>query len=91
MPSQVVESRGRLFTLPVRPNVKGPRGLYPLGDPEEQAIEEKYNRDFVLFHLIGLLTLFGKKLINFFCGDLNVNDITEIDCLISGPQYNLKT
>ena len=43
MPSQVIESRGRLITLPVRPNAKGPRGLYPLADPEEQAIEDKYN------------------------------------------------
>ncbi|XP_075242838.1 coiled-coil domain-containing protein 87-like [Convolutriloba macropyga] len=58
MPSQVVESRGRLFTLPVRPNVKGPRGLYLLGDPEEQAIEEKYNS---ITKPLTLLSEFGEK------------------------------
>jgi len=58
MPSQVVESRGRLLTLPVRPNVKGPRGLYPLADPEEQAIEDKYNS---ITKPLTLLSEFGER------------------------------
>ena len=43
MPSQVVETRGRIYTIPVRPSVKGPSGLYHIDDADELAIEEKYN------------------------------------------------
>ena len=43
MPSQVVETRGRIYTIPVRPSVKGPSGLYSIDDAEELAIDEKYN------------------------------------------------